>query len=161
MTPQGINAPNSQRPATGPQINNLGIKAQDGCEGGDISKADEGSGCCAGGEGDISQAGNGVRSNDEEAGRCIRVTPRSVTFTSSNPGPFTVTVHVRNHPRGTVSESDNCGGASGIATVTLLSGNQWTVAAGAQMGSCVAVFTLKNAGGQTVGRARLHITNTI
>jgi hypothetical protein len=120
----------------------------------------EGHGCCRG-DGDSRQGGNGLRSNDDEGGHCgsssISVRPRHVYFTPSYPGPVTVTVKTRQ--QGTVTEFDTCGGASGIATVTQGSGNQWTVTAGAQQGSCKALFVLKNGSGHKIGQAVLHITN--
>jgi hypothetical protein len=71
-----------------------------------------------------------------------------------------VTVNTRQ--QGTVSEVDTCGGASGIATIVQQgTSDQWTVTAGAQTGSCKALFILKNTSGQKIGRAVLHITNFI
>lgn len=73
---------------------------------------------------------------------------------------MTVTVRTPKDKKGTLSESDNCGGASGIATVTQGSGDQWTVTAGATTGSCTATFdfTKKN---KVHGWANLAITNSI
>lgn len=92
----------------------------------------------------------------------IDVDPCNVDFTSSNPGPDTVTVKTRESKKGTFTESDNCGGASGIATVTQGStDHQWVVAAGATTGSCSATFSFQNKRGKTVGTAGLSITNSI
>jgi hypothetical protein len=119
---------------------------------------DGGNGCCRG-DGGSWQGANGIRSNDEGGGHCrsISVKPHRVFFTVSNPGPVTVTVTTQK--QGTVSETDTCGGASGIATVTQGTGDQWTVTAGAQQGSCKALFILQNTSGQKIGQAVLHITN--
>jgi hypothetical protein len=91
----------------------------------------------------------------------VRVTPCSVTFTASNVGPVSVTVRVPKNKKGTLSELDTCGGASGIATVTLGSGDDWNVTAGAETGSCTATFTYANKHGKTTGSAELDITNSI
>lgn len=87
----------------------------------------------------------------------VRVTPCTITFSSSNPGPDTVAVRAK---KGTLSESDNCGGASGVATVAQGSGDDWTVTAGASTGSCTATFTVTKKN-KTKGWANLSITNTI
>jgi hypothetical protein len=174
-TPQAAGAPNSQHSTM--------LPADDGggCGGdaqGRFSPNDDGHGCC--GRGDAqgpfgpNDDGHGCcdrgdrggdtqsrfRPNDDEGGhhcRSITVTPHLIFFTSSNPGPVTVKVHTRK--QGTVSELDDCGGASGIATVTQGSGDQWTVTAGAQEGQCKALFILKNSSGKKIGQAVLHITN--
>ena len=49
-------------------------------------------------------------------------------------------VRTPKNKKGTLTESDNCGGASGIATVTQGSGDSWIVTAGAETGSCTATF---------------------
>ena len=117
----------------------------------------DGGGC--GGDGGSWQRGNGLQPNDGGGDHCrnISVKPRRVFFTVSNPGPVTVTVTTQQ--QGTVTETDTCGGASGIATVTQGTGDQWTVTAGAQQGSCKALFILANTSGQKIGQAVLHITN--
>jgi hypothetical protein len=91
----------------------------------------------------------------------VRVTPCSVDFTASSTGPDTVTARTPKDKKGTLSEADNCGGASGIATVTQGSGDDWTVSAGATTGSCTAVFDYKNKHGKVIGYADLSITNSI
>jgi hypothetical protein len=91
----------------------------------------------------------------------VRVTPCSVTFTSSNVGPFSVTVRTPKNKKGALTELDSCGGASGIATVTQGSGDDWNVTAGAETGSCTATFTYANKHGKTTGSAELDITNSI
>jgi hypothetical protein len=91
----------------------------------------------------------------------IDVDPCNVDLTASNPGPVTVTVNARESKKGTLTESDNCGGASGIATVTPGSGDQWIVTAGSTTGSCAATFSFQNKRGKTVGTADLSITNSI
>lgn len=132
-----------------------------GCGGdaqGGFGPNDGGHGCC-GGDGGSWQGGVGLRNNDGGGDHCrnITVKPHRVFFTVSNPGPVTVTVSTRK--QGTVSETDTCGGASGIATITQGTGDQWTVTAGAQQGSCKALFILKNSSGKKIGQAVLRITN--
>lgn len=87
----------------------------------------------------------------------VRVTPCTITFNSSNPGPDTVAVRSK---KGTLSESDDCGGASGIATLSQGSGDSWTVTAGASTGSCTATFSVTKKS-KTKGWADLSITNTL
>ncbi len=92
----------------------------------------------------------------------VRVTPCTVDLTASNPGPVTVVVRTPESKKGTLGEQDNCGGASGIATVTQGSGDTWIVTAGATTGSCAAEFTFT--GGKhnkKIGWATLNITNSI
>ena len=91
----------------------------------------------------------------------VRVTPCSVTFTASSSGPDTVSVRTPKTKKGTLSESDNCGGPSGIATVTQGSGDDWTVTAGSSTGSCTATFTFDNKRGKQIGWADISITNDI
>lgn len=91
----------------------------------------------------------------------VRVTPCSVTFTASSSGPDTVTVRIPKTKKGTLSEGDNCGGPSGIATVTQGTGNGWIVTAGSSTGSCTATFSFDNKRGKTTGWADLSITNDI
>lgn len=88
----------------------------------------------------------------------IKVSPCSVTLTVSMP---TATVTTKTNKHNTVSESDNCGGASGIATVTQGTGDTWIVAAGAMTGTCSATFTATNKHGKTKGQATLSITNSV
>jgi hypothetical protein len=104
--------------------------------------------------------------NPDVKGHCpahggVRVTPCSVDFTASSTGPDTVTVRTPKNKKGTLGEVDTCGGASGIATVTQGSGDEWTVTAGATAGSCTATFSFNNKKGKTVGWAALDITNSI
>ena len=110
---------------------------------------------------------SGVSNSPMVKGHCaahggVRVTPCSVTFTPSNTGPFTVITREPEDKKGTFTESDNCGGASGIATVTAGTGDSWTVTAGATTGSCTATFDY-NAGkhGKLLGWGNLSITNSI
>jgi hypothetical protein len=94
----------------------------------------------------------------------VRVTPCSVDLTVSNPGPDTVVVRTPENKKGTLAESDNCGGASGIATVTQNPSNteEWIVTAGSTTGSCTATFTFTGGKhGKTLGSANLNITNSI
>lgn len=92
----------------------------------------------------------------------VRVDPCSVDLTASNPGPDTVTTRVPQNKKGTLSEQDNCGGASGIATVAQgTTANAWVVTAGSTTGSCTATFSFMNKRGKTVGYADLNITNSI
>jgi hypothetical protein len=175
--PQAGGAPNSQHstmlPADdgggcgGDTRGGFGPNDGHGCCGGDTRggfNPNDGRGCC-GGDGDSWQGGNGFHRNDGgEGGRQCRnknisVRPHRVFFTPSNPGPVTVTVTTQK--QGTVSEIDDCGGASGIATVTQGTGDQWTAAAGAQVGQCKAAFILKDSNGNRIGLTVLHITNFI
>ncbi len=91
----------------------------------------------------------------------VRVDPCTVTFNASNPGPDTVTVRTPRDKKGTLQESDNCGGASGIATLAPGTGKQWTVTAGPTTGSCTATFSYVSKRGKTLGYADLDITNNI
>ena len=90
-----------------------------------------------------------------------RVNPCTLDFNASNPGPDTVTTRNPRSKKGTFTESDNCGGPSGIATVALASGDQWTVTAGMTAGTCTAEFDYLNPHGKKVGWAQLNITNEI
>ena len=88
----------------------------------------------------------------------IKVKPCSVTLSVSAP---TATVAIETNKHNTVTEADNCGGASGIATVTQSTGENWIVAAGAMTGSCTATFTATDKHGKTKGTASLSITNNV
>jgi hypothetical protein len=146
----------------------FGPNKSHGCCGGDTQGGfgpNDDDGCCGGGDGDSWQGGNGFHRNDGDEGghQCrtknISVKPNRIFFTPSSPGPVTVTVTTQK--TGTVSEIDDCFGASGIATVAQGTGDQWTVTAGAQEGQCKALFILKNSGGHRIGLAVLHITNLL
>jgi hypothetical protein len=73
----------------------------------------------------------------------------------------TATVTTVTNKHNTVTESDNCGGASGIATVTQGTGDTWIVTAGATTGTCSATFTATNKHGKVKGQATLTITNNV
>lgn len=90
----------------------------------------------------------------------IKVSPCSVTLTYSAPS---ATVAVKTNKHNSVTEADDCGGASGMATVTQNPSDpsQYIVAAGATAGSCSATFTATNKHGKTKGQATLSITNSI
>ena len=88
----------------------------------------------------------------------LKVSPCSVTLTVSNPS---ATVTTKTNKHNTVSETDNCGGPTGVATVTQGTGNTWVVSAGATSGSCTATFTAKDKHGKVKGSADLSITNTV
>lgn len=88
----------------------------------------------------------------------IKVKPCSVTLTASMP---TATVATKTNKHNTVTETDDCGGATGVATVTQGTGDNWVVAAGATTGSCTATFTATNKHGKTKGTADLSITNSV
>jgi hypothetical protein len=90
-----------------------------------------------------------------------RVTPCTITFDASNTGPDTVSVRTQEDKKGTLTESDNCGGASGIATVTQGSGDDWTVTAGPTTGTCTATFDYNSKRGKLLGYANLSITNNL
>lgn len=108
-----------------------------------------------------SALGNPTVKNRCSAHGGVRVDPCSVTFDASNPGPDMVTVRTPEDKKGALTESDNCGGASGIATVTQGSGDQWTVTPGATTGSCTATFNYTSKHGKVVGHANLAITNNL
>lgn len=91
----------------------------------------------------------------------VRVTPCSITFDASSMGPDTVTVRAPKSKKGAVTEFDDCGGPSGVATVTQGTGNDWTVTAGSTAGSCTATFDFANHHGKVVGHADLAITNNL
>lgn len=92
----------------------------------------------------------------------VRVDPCSVDFASPSPAPDTVTVRVPKDKKGKLTESDTCGGASGMATIAAGTGNQWTVTAGSTSGSCTATFDYTNARGKRVlGSATLSVTNSL
>lgn len=91
----------------------------------------------------------------------VRVTPCTVTFDASNYGPDTVVVRTPKAKKGTLSEQDDCGGSSGIATVAQGSGHDWTVSAGLTAGTCTAEFDFMNHHGKQVGYATLSITNNL
>jgi hypothetical protein len=90
----------------------------------------------------------------------LKVSPCSVTLTVSSP---TATVTVKVPKKNTISEMDNCGGASGMATVVVNPSNpdQYVVTAGATTGSCTATFTGTNKHGKPQGSAQLSINNTV
>lgn len=88
----------------------------------------------------------------------VKVKPCSVTLTTSSP---TATVTVKSPKKDTVSEGDNCGGETGVATVAQAEGSSWVVTAGATTGSCTATFTSKNKHGVQSGSATLSITNSV
>jgi len=91
----------------------------------------------------------------------VRVDPCTITFDVSNYGPDSVTVRTPKGKKGTLSEKDDCGGASGVATVTQGTGKEWTVTAGSTAGSCTAEFDFTNRHGKVVGSALLSITNNL
>jgi hypothetical protein len=88
----------------------------------------------------------------------VRVTPCTVTFDASNPGPFTVVTRTPQTKKGTLTELDACGGPTGIATVVQGSGNDWIVTAGYAPGTCSAEFDFANKRGKEIGHAILSIT---
>ena len=94
----------------------------------------------------------------------VRATPCTIDFTASNYAPVTVTVRVPKDKKGTLSEFENCGGSSGIATVVANPSNpdQYIVTAGPTTGSCTATFDYN--GGKhdkLLGWANVDITNSI
>lgn len=125
-------------------------------------------GCGGGSQSQLSPATaqQGAAVHQNVAGGCsahggARVSPCNVDLNASNPGPDTVTTRHPRSKKGTFTESDTCGGPSGIATVALSSGDQWTVTAGATAGSCSAEFDYTNKHGKKVGWATLNITNEL
>lgn len=123
---------------------------------------------CGGGQSQVNPAGalQSATVHQNVAGGCsahggVRVSPCSVDLNASNPGPDTVTTRNPRSKKGTFTESDTCGGPSGMATVVLSSGDQWTVTAGATAGTCSAEFDYTAPHGKKVGWATLNITNEI
>jgi hypothetical protein len=90
----------------------------------------------------------------------VRVNPCKVVLTASQPGPDTVTLTTPHGSKGSIDEHDNCGGASGHATVTQQTTDTWVVTAGALAGDCHAKFNYFN-NGRRVGWAELKIENMI
>lgn len=123
---------------------------------------------CSGSQGSLTPAGGSSMVQPQVKNHCpahggVRATPCVVDFTPSGYEPVTVTIRVPKDKKGTLSESDNCGGASGIASVTATSDpNQYTVAAGATTGYCTATFDY-NGGkhNKLLGHADVNITNSI
>ena len=125
-------------------------------------------GCGGGSQSQINPAGalQGAAVHQNVSGGCsahggARVSPCTIDLNASSPGPDTVTTRNPRSKKGTFTESDTCGGPSGIATVVLSSGDQWTVTAGATAGSCSAEFDYTNPHGKKVGWATLNITNEL
>lgn len=90
----------------------------------------------------------------------VRVAPCRIRFSAGNPGPDTVNVRTPGGSKGMVTEIDQCGGASGKATITQGTGNSWIVTAGPTAGRCKARFNYFN-NNQKVGWAILRINNTL
>jgi hypothetical protein len=90
----------------------------------------------------------------------VRVAPCRIHFTVAHPGPDSVSVRTPQGKKGSLLESDQCGGASGIATIVQGSGNTWTVTAGPTTGHCKARFNYFN-NNQKVGWATLRINNSL
>lgn len=90
----------------------------------------------------------------------VRVAPCRIRFSAANPGPDTVYVRTPHGSKGLLRESDHCGGASGIATITQGSGDAWIVTAGPTTGHCKARFNYFN-NNQKAGWATLRINNTL
>ncbi len=121
---------------------------------------------CSGSSSPISPVSSATQQSPAVKGHCtphggVRVDPCTVTFNASNPGPDTVTVRPPVDKKGKLQESDNCGGASGIATLAPGAGKQWIVTAGPTTGSCTASFIYLSKRGKTLGYANLSITNDI
>jgi len=89
----------------------------------------------------------------------VRADPCLVKLDASNPGPVTVTLKTPHGSKGSVVEHDNCGGASGIASISG-SGQSWSVTAGSQAGACHAHFNYFN-NNQRVGWVRITIKNSV
>ena len=75
---------------------------------------------CSGSQGSLTPAAGGSSMIPQVKNHCpahggVRATPCVVDFTPSGYAPVTVTIRVPKDKKGTLSESDNCGGASGIA----------------------------------------------
>lgn len=121
---------------------------------------------CSGASSPMTPSGSTMQQSPAIKGHCpahsgARVTPCSVTFNASNTGPDTVTVRTPLDKKATLEESDNCGGASGVATLTRGTGTQWTVTAGPTAGSCTASFIYVSKRGKTLAYADLSITNDL
>ena len=124
---------------------------------------------CSGSPGSMTPAGGQSIVQPQVKNHCpahggVRANPCSVDFTASSYGPVTVTIRLPKDKKGTLSESDNCGGASGIASVTVnpSDAQQYVVAAGAVTGYCTATFDY-NSGkhNKLLGYANVNITNSI
>ncbi|HVR45470.1 MAG TPA: hypothetical protein VMT95_02330 [Candidatus Binatia bacterium] len=121
---------------------------------------------CGGSSSPMTPLGSAPQQGPAVKGHCtphggVRVHPCTITFNASNPGPDTVTVRTPIDEKGSLQESDNCGGASGIATLAPGTGKQWTVTAGPTTGSCTASFIYLSKRGKTLGYAQLSITNDL
>jgi hypothetical protein len=121
---------------------------------------------CGGSSSPMTPLGSAMQQSPAVKGHCtphggVHVNPCTVTFNASNPGPDTVTVRTPVDKKGKLQESDNCGGASGIATLAPATGKQWTVTAGSTAGSCTATFSYLSKRGKTLGYADLSITNSL
>jgi hypothetical protein len=124
---------------------------------------------CSGSQGSLPAAGGQAVIPPQIKNHCpghggVRANPCSADFTASSYGPVTVTIRVPKDKKGTLSESDNCGGASGIASVTANPSdpNQYVVAAGATTGYCTATFSYNSfKHGKLLGYADVNITNSI
>lgn len=136
-------------------------------------------GCAGGGSSPMSSlpSGSGMtqRAAPQDQRGCqsdgggLTVTPCSITFNSSNPGPVQVSV-MRNtdgdrHGGGRIREQDDCT-SQGIATIVRDSKGVYTVTAGSAQGSCDAQFSISgrhdgNHDGDRGGNGNLHITNNL
>ena len=122
---------------------------------------------CGGASSPMTPLGSVPQQNPGVKGHCtphggVKVDPCTVTFNASNPGPDTVTVRTPVDKKGTLQESDNCGGPSGVATLAPgTSRKQWIVTAGPTTGSCTASFIYVSKRGKTLGYAQLSITNSL
>lgn len=121
---------------------------------------------CGGANGQLNPAlGQSQISPDMSPDTCrhvgiISISPCSVDFTNSRPGPDTVRVTIHGHINGTVVQSNNCGGASGIARVVRRSNLVFKIVAGSSSGSCKVKFRFFH-NGSNDGYAILNVTNSM
>lgn len=86
----------------------------------------------------------------------ISATPCQVKFTSA--GSQDVTIAVKGHMRGTVTQHNNCGGSSGVASISRVSNLDWKVTAGSTNGTCRVRFNFYH-DGNNEGFAIVRIDN--
>jgi hypothetical protein len=89
----------------------------------------------------------------------LRVTPCHITLSKSAAGPITVTVATPVESKGTITAHDYCGPA-GVAKLSQIAADQWTVSAGSSAGTCQVTFSYSSEGDEA-GHVILHITNGV
>ena len=84
----------------------------------------------------------------------VKVDPCRVHFTKKNDAAVTVSVKYPGDPKGTLTETDNCGNKATVKG----SGGSWTVTPGKRHRRCRAIFTYSS-NGKDHGSAVLRIDN--